>query len=162
MSMLDTMTQDEITDYIMSHEDEFKVVRVESKLVSLISRNNFKKCFVLAAKRFFKNGVTDLSSAKQALRLVGFDLEIRPITGKAYMRGRLETSVAFLAWMPIMVGVVSLLFEGSITMTLRHNLTGEEISITHNPSALEHLRRSYGITSDLPIEPQLLKLFDIS
>lgn len=160
--MLDTMTQAEITDYIATHGDEFTVIRVESNLSSLPTADDFEKCFVAAAKKYFRNGVTDLSSAQQALYLVGFAVEINASSGKAHSMSEIDLSIDFVAWILIMAGVMALLFDGSITMRLKHNLTGEELGRTQGSESLAWIRGFNGIEKDQPIEPQLLKLFGIS
>jgi hypothetical protein len=155
------MTTELINDYLMDNPEEFEVVIVESTLGSLISGVNFEKCFVAASKGCFE-GVTDLATAQEALRLAGFEVEIQATKGKAYATSKCEISMPLTLWIEIMVGVIATLFEGSVLMVAQHIPTGVKIGHRERPEKIEYLRSYHGIASDSPIEPQLLKFFDIS
>lgn len=161
MSDFHAITAEQLHDYMENHNDEFKVVIVESTLGSLISGENFEKCFVSAAQRFFE-GVDDLSTAQEALRIDGFEIEIQKQTGKAYSTGKHEISVPNAVWIKIMMEVVVALFEGSMLVVFQHEKSGIKIGRKISAEQMEYFREYHGIKKDQPIEPQLLKLFGIS
>lgn len=134
------MSDQERSEYLYNHPEEFSVASVNSNLESIAVGEDFIDRIIVEANKLVVQEVTNLNDAAYIFRLFGFEIES---DGYDFIvRGEINSDVSYNAFTNIMISIC-ILFEGEFRVQLLHKETRAILYRIFDSEALKVARCRY-------------------